>query len=99
VRGSVVRSSRRFGATNGRRAAGGRVPGARTDSHSHVGETFAYIESGRILNQIGDEEARIYEAGDFFFEPANANHARFENPDPAVPAVVIIYGIRPNTAR
>jgi quercetin dioxygenase-like cupin family protein len=73
-------------------------PGYVSASHSHAGETFVYILSGRILNQIGDEEPKVYEAGQFFFEHANANHARFENPDAQVPAVVLIYGIRPVTA-
>lgn len=70
-------------------------PGYKAASHSHPGETFVYVESGRILNQVNDEEPKVYEAGDYFFEPANATHARFENTDPENSAVVIIFGIRP----
>ena len=70
-------------------------PGYKSASHSHPGETFVYVLEGRILNQIGDEEPKIYEAGQFFFEHANANHAQFENLDTEKPATVLIYGIRP----
>jgi quercetin dioxygenase-like cupin family protein len=70
-------------------------PGYVSTTHSHPGETFAYVLSGRILNQVDDEEPRVVEAGQFFFEHANARHVRFENPDMENPAVVLIYGIRP----
>lgn len=71
------------------------VPGFVSNSHSHPGETFVYVLEGRILNQIGSEEPKVYEAGDFFFEHANATHARFENLDTEKRAVVLIFGIRP----
>lgn len=71
------------------------APGYVATSHSHPGETFVFILEGRILNQVGDEEPKVYEPGQFFFEHANAVHARFENLDPEKPAVVLIYGIRP----
>jgi quercetin dioxygenase-like cupin family protein len=74
-------------------------PGYKANSHSHPGETFVYIVSGRVLNQVGDEEPKTYEAGDFFFETANATHARFENLSADEPVVFIIYGIRPEGAR
>lgn len=64
-------------------------------SHRHPGESFVYVLSGRIINQMEDEEPRLYQAGDFFFEPAGALHQRFENADPDKPAVYIIFGIRP----
>lgn len=70
-------------------------PGYVGRSHRHPGETFVFVLSGRLLNQIEDEEPRIYEAGEFFFEPADALHARFENPDSDRPAVYIVFGIRP----
>ena len=70
-------------------------PGYKAATHSHPGETFVYVLSGRLLNQIGDAEPVIYEAGEFFFEEANAVHAQFENLDKENPAVFIIFGIRP----
>ena len=70
-------------------------PGYKAQSHSHPGETFVYVVSGRILNQIDDGEPTVYEAGDFFYEHANATHAQFVNEDPEKSAVVIIVGIRP----
>ena len=75
------------------------APGYSAASHSHPGETFVYVLEGRILNQIGDEEPKTYEAGDFFFEHANAKHAQFVNIDKEKPATVLIYGIRPEEAR
>jgi quercetin dioxygenase-like cupin family protein len=74
-------------------------PGYSAASHSHPGETFVYVLEGRILNQIGDEEPKTYEAGQYFFEHANATHAQFVNPDKEKAAVVLIYGIRPADAR
>lgn len=73
------------------------APGYKASSHRHPGETFVYILSGRIISQLEDEEPRVYEAGDFFFEPAGALHSRFENGDPKNPAVYIVFGIRPRT--
>jgi quercetin dioxygenase-like cupin family protein len=70
-------------------------PGYAATSHSHPGETFVYVLEGRILNQIGDQEPKIYEAGQFFFEHANATHAQLENLDREKSATVLIYGIRP----
>lgn len=70
-------------------------PGYKANSHSHPGETFVYILSGRVLNQVDDQEPKTYEAGDFFFEHANATHARFENLSADEPVVFLIYGIRP----
>jgi quercetin dioxygenase-like cupin family protein len=70
-------------------------PGYKTPSHSHPGESFVYILSGRIRNQIGDAEPVVYEAGGFFFEEANAIHAQFENLDTENPAVFLVFGIRP----
>lgn len=72
-------------------------PGYIGVSHRHPGETFVYVLSGRVLNQIDEEEPKIYQAGEFFFEPANALHARFENPDTDSPAVYIVFGIRPDS--
>lgn len=74
-------------------------PGYSAASHSHPGETFVYVLEGRILNQIGDEAPKTYEAGQYFFEHANATHAQFVNPDKEKSAVVLIYGIRPADAR
>jgi quercetin dioxygenase-like cupin family protein len=72
------------------------APGYVTASHSHAGETFVYILEGRILNQIGDEEPKIYGPGQFFFEHANAHHAQFVNLDKDKPATVLIVGIGPD---
>jgi quercetin dioxygenase-like cupin family protein len=72
-------------------------PGYKGVSHRHPGETFVYILSGRVINQIEDEKPKEFRAGDFFFEPAGALHARFENPDQEQPAVYIVFGIRPTS--
>jgi quercetin dioxygenase-like cupin family protein len=42
--------------------------------HVHGGPTFNTVESGRV--EIEDENGtRVYEAGDFFFEPTEAPHS------------------------
>ena len=70
-------------------------PGYKAPSHRHPGETFVYVLSGRVINQIEDEKPRVYTAGEFFLEPAGALHTRFENADPEQPAIYVVFGIRP----
>lgn len=69
--------------------------GADVRAHRHPGETVVYIVSGRITSQLNDEAPVVYKAGEAFFEPTGALHARFTNDDPKEPAVAIVIGIRP----
>ena len=72
-------------------------PGYKGVSHRHPGETFVYVLSGRVVNQIEGEEPRELGAGEFFFEPDGVLHARFENPDQERTAVYIVFAIRPTS--
>jgi quercetin dioxygenase-like cupin family protein len=49
------------------------LPAGFRSRHVHGGPTFNTVESGSV--EIEDENGtRVYEAGDFFFEPAEAPH-------------------------
>ena len=46
------------------------APGGKGEAHHHSGSVFAYVLEGEIRSQISDgEPAKVYKAGEFFFEP------------------------------
>ena len=56
-------------------------PGYKSDVHHHAGSVFAYVLTGRIRSQnSATGPARIYEAGQTFFEPPGSDHLVTENP-------------------
>lgn len=55
-------------------------PGGKSSVHHHAGSVFAYILTGRIRSQnSATGPARIYKAGETFFEPPGSNHLVSEN--------------------
>src|SRR5271163_3114812 len=56
-------------------------PGAKSRPHSHAKSAFsyAYVVSGAIRSQVGDEPAKVYRAGESFFEMPGAHHRISEN--------------------
>jgi catalase len=61
--------------------------GAKADPHRH-GEAFvyAYVLSGAVRSQLAGEPARIYSAGESWFEPPGARHLLTENLSRTAPA-------------
>ena len=56
-------------------------PGYKSDVHHHAGSVFAYVLTGRIRSQnSATGPAKIYEAGQSFFEPLGSDHLVTENP-------------------
>ena len=51
-------------------------PGASSASHRHARSAFiyAYVLSGEIRSQVDDEPARVYRAGETWFESPGAHH-------------------------
>lgn len=61
-------------------------PGGKTKPHRHAGVVFGYVLSGAVRSQVNQEPARVYQAGESFFEDLNSHHAISENASNAEPA-------------
>src|SRR5262249_5647480 len=63
-------------------------PGGKSPSHHHARSAFiyAYVLSGAILSQVGDEPTRVYQAGENFFEAPGSHHRISENASDRAPA-------------
>lgn len=59
--------------------------------HRHPGDTIVYVESGTVTNQMNDEPAKEFRAGESWYEGPNELHAQFRNNDPEETAVVIVF--------
>jgi quercetin dioxygenase-like cupin family protein len=56
-------------------------PGAKSAAHHHAPSAFvfAYVISGEIRSQVGDAPARVYKAGESFYENPGSEHRISEN--------------------
>jgi quercetin dioxygenase-like cupin family protein len=63
-------------------------PGVRSAPHRHAGSAFiyAYVLSGEIRSQVDGEPARVYRAGEAWFESPGAHHRVSENASDTKPA-------------
>src|SRR5687767_10906194 len=63
-------------------------PGSASVPHRHARSAFiyAYVLSGRIRSQVDDEPARVYGAGETWFESPGAHHRVSENASETEPA-------------
>lgn len=65
-------------------------PGGKSDVHHHAGSVFAYVLTGRIRSQnSATGSARIYKAGETFFEPPGSSHLIGENASASAPASLL----------
>jgi quercetin dioxygenase-like cupin family protein len=66
-------------------------PGAKSPAHRHAASAFiyAYVLSGAIRSQVGDDPAKVYHAGDGFYETPGANHRISENASDNEPASML----------
>jgi quercetin dioxygenase-like cupin family protein len=66
-------------------------PGAGSVSHRHARSAFiyAYVLSGLIRSQVDDEPARVYKAGETWFESPGAHHRVSENASDTEPATLL----------
>jgi quercetin dioxygenase-like cupin family protein len=56
------------------------APGGKSSSHHHAGAVFAYVLSGEIRSENSvTGPARVYKAGESFFEPPGSEHLVSEN--------------------
>lgn len=66
-------------------------PGGASAPHRHARSAFiyAYVVSGEIESQVGDEPARVYKAGESFYEVPSAHHGISRNASKTLPAKLL----------
>ena len=69
------------------------APGAIVGAHKHPGPVFAYIVKGEAENEVDPDPARIYRAGDVFYEAPLHAHRMLRNPSKTEPAELLIFQI------
>lgn len=66
-------------------------PGGASQPHTHAKSAFiyAYVVSGAIESQVGDEPAHVYTAGQAFYEEPGAHHRVSRNASKTEPAKLL----------
>jgi quercetin dioxygenase-like cupin family protein len=66
-------------------------PGQTVGLHRHPCPVVGYVAAGSIDYQIEGKSVQRLQAGDAFFEPANARVARFDNTSPSAARFIAFY--------
>jgi quercetin dioxygenase-like cupin family protein len=66
-------------------------PGGKSLPHHHAQSAFIYahVLSGAIRSQVGDEPAKVYHAGEGFYEMPGSHHSISENASDKDPASLL----------
>ena len=66
-------------------------PGGKSPAHHHAQSAFiyAYVLSGAIRSQVGDEPAKVYRVGEGFHEVPGSHHRISENASDKEPASLL----------
>ena len=66
-------------------------PGGKSSAHHHAQSAFiyAYVLSGAIRSQVGDEPAKVYRVGEGFYEVPGSHHRISENASDKEPASLL----------
>jgi len=65
-------------------------PGGKSAKHHHAGSVFVYVLSGAIRSEnSATGPAKVYKAGESFFEPPGSEHLISENASPVEPASLL----------
>jgi quercetin dioxygenase-like cupin family protein len=66
------------------------APGGKSTSHHHAGSVFVYVLTGQVRSEVsGMGPAKIYKAGETFFEPPGSTHLVSENASATEPASIL----------
>src|SRR5262249_48486017 len=66
------------------------APGGKSSAHRHAGSVFAYVLTGAIRSEnSATGPAKVYRAGETFFEPPGSEHLVSENASPTEPASLL----------
>jgi quercetin dioxygenase-like cupin family protein len=65
-------------------------PGAKSSSHAHAGSVYAFVLSGKIRSEVSTlGPAKVYAAGEGFFEAPGSVHRVSENASDTEPASLL----------
>ena len=64
-------------------------PGVVSPPHHHAGAVFVYVLSGAVRSQLGGGEAKVYRAGETFFEPPGSHHVYSASASTTEPARIL----------
>lgn len=74
-------------------------PGGRSGAHHHAGSVLAYVLTGTIRSEnSATGPARVYRAGESFFEPPGSAHLVSENASSSEPASLLAIFVAPDGA-
>jgi quercetin dioxygenase-like cupin family protein len=66
------------------------APGAKSGAHHHSGSVFAFVLSGAVRSEVAPGgPAKVYKAGEFFFEKPGDSHLVSENASETKPASLL----------
>jgi quercetin dioxygenase-like cupin family protein len=66
------------------------APGAKSARHHHAGSVFVYVLSGAVRSENSvTGPAKVYKAGESFFEPSGSEHLVSENASATEPASLL----------
>jgi quercetin dioxygenase-like cupin family protein len=67
------------------------APGGASPPHLHAKSAFifGYVLSGEIESQVNDGPARVYRAGESFYEPPGSRHGVSRNASATMPAKLL----------
>jgi quercetin dioxygenase-like cupin family protein len=66
------------------------APGGKSTGHRHAGSVLAYVLTGEIRSEnSATGPAKVYRAGESFFEPPGSSHLISENASAAEPASLL----------
>jgi quercetin dioxygenase-like cupin family protein len=75
------------------------APGGKSPNHVHAGSVFAYVLTGAIRSEnSATGPARVYKAGETFFEPPGSTHLVSENASNTDPASLLAVFVAPDGA-
>lgn len=75
------------------------APGGHSGAHHHAGSVLAYVLTGAIRSEnSATGPARIYQAGESFFEPPGSAHLISENASSSEPASLLAIFVAPDGA-
>ena len=66
-------------------------PGGKSPAHHHAASSFiyAYVLSGAVRSQVGNEPAKVYKVGEGFYELPGSHHSVSENASDSEPASLL----------
>jgi len=66
------------------------APGGKSSAHRHAGSVFVYVLTGAIRSEnSATGPAKVYRAGETFFEPAGSEHLVSENASATEPVSLL----------